>query len=343
MASRSDPRAIATGGLVRRIAWTVVGFAAVAWSGIALLDRPGWTLFAELSSPRHAERVRAYASRAAAVDLAIVGSSRVDQGLEAGLAHELLNLRTEDSIELHKLGLPGLEPALLAEVLERITSARPPRRLLVIGIEPRFFAERNQVEGLELDPVGVAPPRELAWLRGARAWATLVELLDPSVRGRIAEYRRLHGDDPRRVERRPAARPSASPRPSGTDLERRERLGPVGWRWNADGHPCFAHWERALDLVERLPCRVLFVRMPVRPSYLLTSAADTEQRFQDRIVAGLADRGLPFVDMARAPYPTADNLFRDPSHLSRHGAERATRLLVERELRPRLERARSDS
>ena len=96
-------------------------------------------------------------------------------------------------------------------------------------------------------------------------------------------------------------------------------------------------WPLLLDELERLPCKTVFVRLPLqgkKPEQ--KRQADLHPRFQQQIVADLEARGFAYYDLNRPPYPEDELYYKDPGHMNATGRNKTTRLFTRYVLFPLL-------
>ncbi len=324
---------------LRHLALMALGFvctaALVQWVAVPR----GWLLVDPLSSERRSELVLAYLQRPEPEDVLVIGSSRVGGGIDAPVLEEALGTALGEGSPVFKIGIPGLRPQLLARLLEGPVRARPPRRLLVLAIEARYFCEPRPIgEGRQLEGEWTAEQSladRLDALDGLRAMWGMVWARDGQVRRRVGEIAARGGEEldaeqkARRLrlkeDRRARAADDAFLLPPGYE-----------WVWGSEDGSAAQGWERCLDVLERLPCDVLLVRMPLVEGFDERHMPQMYARFVDEVVAGAAARGLDFVDLNRPPFPRDARDFLSLTHLDPGGAEETSRLLAGEVLAPRL-------
>lgn len=297
-----------------------------------LADRTGLTLFHFSGSPKRAELLRAYHQVAGHEDVLMIGSSRVQSGVLAQEAGPALERALGRPVRFHQLGLAGLRPTLLADVLASTVLARPPRRLLVIAIEERFFCRPEGESGEWESDAGRKP--HVWWLRGVSAIFDLPQFVDPALETGAGQIAELGGDrfTLANLERR--LRWAGQERSDKQDLF--DLADGVNWHWTDPDEPDALGWQRCLRLLSKIDCPILFVKMPVQPGFEARYMPAMQLRFEGEILAEIANRGWEFVPLEGSPWPTEPELFIGQTHLDFEGARRTTRLLVEQILVPRL-------
>ncbi|MEO0650151.1 MAG: SGNH/GDSL hydrolase family protein [Planctomycetota bacterium] len=319
------------------------GFALICvLSGVWLTPR-GYRLIDPVKNPKRVEQFLAYASRDRVEDVLIIGSSRVDGGLDAPQVEAELASALDEDLSVYKLGIPGLLPQYAAGLLERAIRHRPPRRLLVLAIEARFFCRAQPIED-----AGAGEPPALAdeWaaeedraariaafdgLRSLWVWAWSQR---PELRQSAAAIAERNGELRSLDEKHQRLRKQGSLRRRGADLF----VLPEGyaWEWLEPDARAMAAWERILDQLEALPCDVLLVRMPLAKGFDAEHMPRMHARFESEIVAGARARGIDYVDLNGPPFPDEDWAFFSLTHLNAEGAQATGRVLVSEVLAPRL-------
>jgi hypothetical protein len=339
-APTAAPQPNAWRAIARYLLGVLAGFVLTAAAAQHFAAGCGLTLLDPLRGEEQPLRLLAYLRRPLTEDVLIVGSSRVGGGLDAEPLQTRLRGATGEQLSVYKLDLPGLRPALLAQVLEQAVLPRPPRRLLVLGIETRYFCRPVPVAAGET-PVGevagewqVDDERAASRLPldGLRALWTLPWTLLPQVRAESAAIARRLGE-------------YRGPQEKREHLERRQRQAsraadnfvlPPGyqWAWTAPDGPDARGFERVLELLDRLPCPVLFVRMPLVEGFDQRHMAEVYGRFRGEVVPQLLARGHRYEDLNRPPFPRDRSAFYSLTHLAANGAEQTTRHLVDEVLAP---------
>jgi hypothetical protein len=295
-------------------------------------DRSGLTLVHFAGGETRAELLRAYHRIAGGEDVLIIGSSRVQSGVIAQEAGPALQRLLGRPVRFYQLGVAGLRPTLLADVLDSTLAGRPPRQLLVIAVEDRFFCRPEGQSGeWSLDD---GRGSHTWWLRGVAAIFDLPRFLDPAAQESARQIAERGGDrfTPEQLEERL--------RRAGMTRQGREDVFDLAeglkWRWTEPTEPDARGWRRCLDSLEALDCQVLFVKMPVQPGFDERYMPEMQKRFDAEILADIAARGWEYVPLVGDPWPTAPGLFISQTHLDFDGARLTTRLFVERILAPRL-------
>jgi hypothetical protein len=290
------------------------------------------TLFHFSGSPKRAELLHAYQQIAGHEDVLMIGSSRVQSGIIAQEAGPALVRALGRPLRFHQLGLAGLRPTLLADVLASAVLDRPPRRLLVIAIEERFFCRPEGESGEWESDVGRR--RHVWWLRGVSAIFDLPQFVDPALETSAAQIAALGGDrfTVANLERR--LRWAGQERSDKQDLF--DLADGVTWHWTDPDEPDALGWQRCLRLLSKLDCPILFVKMPVQPGFEARYMPAMQARFEAEILAEISSRGWEYVALQGPPWPSEPESFIGQTHLDFAGARRTTRLLVEQILVPRL-------
>jgi len=270
-------------------------------------------------------------------DAAILGM------LTTGLRDEL-----GEDVSIYKLAIPGIRPLVLSEVLQTAVRRRPPKELLVIAIETRNFvvpASAASVRRAARQPVDVDAIRgeweadELLTdlqrvFDGLKALWNISWMLSDATVSAVA-FQQRHGGEHLTVEER--RRVEA--------LQERQRRGqpdlfdlPPGraWKWSDPTSPDIVGWQRVLEICEQLPCKVIFVRMPLQEGFDAEHMPRVSRRFAAEIVTQLAERGFEYHDLNTAPYPLAPQYFAGITHLNRWGCEETSRILVSQLLAPQV-------
>jgi hypothetical protein len=326
-----------------------LGLALGAGAVVAATWRAARALRWSLIEPRsHADRsvlLAAYARQAEPEDVLLVGSSRVQGGIDATLVQRNLDQCLPSRARFYKLGLAGLRPPLLEQVLAELVLPRPPRRLLVLALDERFFSV--PVDTAESPAGGGAdqPAAEGEWrddllsgvwspFRGPRALWTLDWALDPEVRD-LVRFVRAQGGEIRELQAR-----------LQRDRHKRKLLAvtndpfdlPEGtvWGWSGRGSADVTAFRRSLALLDGLACDVLWVRMPIQPEFAAEELAEPLARLQREILPLIAERGLDYIDLNGAPWPVRDVDYLGKTHLSRSGCVATSERFARDVLAPRL-------
>ena len=158
----------------------------------------------------------------------------------------------------------------------------------------------------------------LTSLRGVQAPFGALRIFDP----RVPEYVKMLQDS--------RGQPAEDFKPlSRTDFLRARGLG-AKIRERAKTYegnslrPFELHaFERTLEQMRELPCRVAFVRMPVLESFDADQAAELAL-FHELVVPMAREAGFPFFDMNTEPELRLPELYDNPSHLNHAGRQRAS-------------------
>lgn len=347
---------------IRRRVLLVAGFATAVLVthftlGVLALVQP-------YARERHAQVLYPYITRPQREDVLVIGSSRVAGGIDARLLGEATSELVGQQVELYKLGLGALRPFVLSEVLASLVARTPPRKLLVVAIEYRYFATPGWA------PPGfpgrvVLPSPEAAALRASASagrpkirgeWeADILEadvwklfrglrtvwqaewFLAATTRQR-ARIRHANGGE----EWAPGARAyheNAWMRRAGGYTDPLDDMKPgMVWCWSPDDHPDQVGWRRSLQVLQQLrdsgACEVVFIRMPLAKGVEDEQLAGLQEVFAERVVADLASRGFVYFDLNRPPFPQDAESYFGFTHLNLRGCRRNTLALARELLAP---------
>lgn len=347
----SEPPTPATGPsaalrLRRKAAGTVAGFVAAVLASGAAADLLGISHFRPHENPVRARRIYAYTSRPEPADVLLIGSSRVDGGLAGEILHRNLSDALEREVAVHKLGLPGLRGMSLAALLEDHVAPNPPRELLVLAIEPRFWAiprtdvqlqERDDPDADAAGGIGGEWLADRAAVSRARAFHGLRDLWNlgwfwsDETRRERDRSQQLHGEVLDRAERR--RREDEQVRRLEGRRDNFDLPEGVTWDWGEPDDPDHIAFRRALELLATLECEVLFVRIPVLPE-VDEGMAEVMAAYRAGAVADLREAGFRYVDLNRDPYPDREAYYKTATHLNMAGADITSRVLAREVLAP---------
>ena len=319
-----------------------LGFVAMAWGAQVYAHTRGLTLLDPVKAEKRSEQLLAYVQREQTEDVLIIGSSRVGGGLDAPPLQSRLEQQLDRPTSVYKLGIPGLLPQLIADLLEGPVRARPPEELLVIAIEARYFCRPQKIDAKSkagpIDGEWLAADESaerLRWLDGLRTCWFVWWWIDAAVTARAEAIEARLGEVRPLDEKARRLRARGNLRSNG---KRDLFVLPPGheWKWGRDEGPALRAWERCLDVLEDLPCDVLLVRMPLAEGFDEEHMPRMFERLERDIVGGARARGIDYVDLNREPFPSEPWAFYSLTHLNVEGAEATTRALVSEVLAPRL-------
>lgn len=327
--------------------WLVVGFVTTVLGALHVMREAGLILLEPQVDRSRAEQLLAYARRPEVEDILFLGSSRVHHGIDAQVVQGSL-ARQGFPLTVYELGVRGLRPPSCADILDELVSRRPPRRLLVVGLETRYFAlpvpagsggagappapaVRGEWESdLLVDPVTRA-------FRGVKALWHLPWTFEPRTVRAAGLHQSLLGE---RVHPAVRARGEQALRERRQGGERADQLllpPGVVWRFVDPGEPDRVAFLRCLDVLETLPCRVLFVRMPLLPGFVERQMADVTRLFEEQVVPLVEARGFRYSDLNRPPYPRDPDSFNGETHMTLAGSRLLSVTLVHELLVPLLD------
>ncbi len=283
-----------------------------------------------------AQKLHAYAHMEETPEVLVLGSSRVEDGFDGRLLERSLSLALGRKVSCYKLGLPGLLPKRVRQIATDHVLRKPPSRVLVVGIETRYFTRPNlpEIAGPDGGIQGEwkaderdTPLREL--VRGLRALWFVPWMLSAETRASgpalVAQRGERMGFDERRAleeQRVRAAQDTA-----------KGRYAELRHDWREDDRKQF---EGALEALAELDCAVVFVRLPLSGDWDRLHIRDQLERFEREIVPLIRARGFAYHDLNAAPYPLTDEFYWSSTHLNLAGAVATTREFSERVLAPLL-------
>ncbi len=333
-----------------RQAWIAAGFVVTTLLAQQVMAALGHNLLEPDVNENRARLVYSYLSKPEAEDVLVIGSSRVQGGIDARIVQELLRAGVGEELDVFKLGLAGLRPWFLSQLLRDGVARRPPRELLVIAIEPRFFVYPTRARRSDPRREGVSPaegaddPIRGEWeadkivaafwsvFDGLKALWNLDWIFDPDTRAARDFHvenlgERFSVQERMRVEARQARQRAG--RPDLFDLPPGMR-----WEWSAPDSPDQEGFRRCLEILRELPCDVLFVRMPLQAGFEQAHMVAETQRFREQIVPRLTAAGFRYLDLSAEPYPSTEPFFYSMTHLNRRGCVLTSRALVSGLLAP---------
>lgn len=305
----------------------LLGFALATWAAELATRSKGLTLLEPYRNEARAEKLWAYLGREEVEDVLIIGSSRVQGGIDVPIVEDVLARLMSEEVDVYKLGIPGLRSIDLAELVRDGVAHRPPSKLLVLAIEPRFFASvvnRRNARPLpgEAAVIGEWEGESLAnsltrRFQGIEALWNLPWIWSNKVQSRSEEIRARSGEDRTLEERLAQERQRAAAYETAPDLF---ELAPNRtWQWPDQASDAMASFRLLLDVLDELSCEVVFVQMPLTPGFAERLMPVVSQRMRDEVVAALQARGHSFHALQGAPYPTKPEHFFSLTHVNREG------------------------
>lgn len=276
-------------------------------------------------------------------DVLIIGSSRVGEGLYSTKVETDLQATIDEPVSIYELGIAGLRVEFLRYLLEVAVQPRPPRRLLVVCVEARLFAlpaaeDGRTIEG-EWDAKRAIRKDWTSPLWGLRdlyslAWTFQSETQEAQQtlhanNGEWGTLRKVRQEHRKLVQVQENIR-RRDPRKADSFA-----LEGLRWEWPAAGSAAAEDWEDALDLLETLPCEVVFVRMPLEPGFDQEHMAEIYPDYTREVVEQLRSRGFEYVDLQGAGWNDRPRWFRSLTHLNDVGAAQVSARFGS-ELLPRL-------
>jgi len=329
MAAHETDPAARRFALGRRQLGLLAGFAATALIGEVAARRLRLDFLEPYSNQVRATCLYAYATHAAPQDVVVIGSSRVAGGLDARIVQAELREAWGEPIEFYKLGVGGLRSRSLHEILRDVIVAAPPRELLVVAIEPRFFARPRRVDdaGVELEEIRgewqvEAPSALERAFRGLKSLWSLEWVLRDSTRRALGFQQRNRGER-FTVKQREQKESRKDEQEDFFDLD-----DGVEWVMDAADGEDRVQFRRALDVIDELACEVAFVRMPVVEGFDAAYMPRVFEQYEREVLGEVEARGHRYVDLNRPPYPRRPELFRGTTHLNRAGCVETSRAIV---------------
>ncbi len=332
--------------------WIAAGFLFAVVACDAWVHRTAFS--ALVPREHHANQLQLYAHRVRPepVDVLVLGSSRVLAAMDPRTLERFV-WKDDAPKEVARLTQQGMGGWMLWQLVRDHIRVAPPAELLVIGLEERLFYvlsfETDEPLGLRMlghsRDVFEIRHRDLTdkeWralalapLRGLQAPWLLPFLMERDVPEFVAHLHETGGAAQRPF--RPLSRREFQfAQRLGQEIRARE-----GRREDAPFRQLEVEaFQRTLDLLETLPCRVVFVRMPVDRGYEREEAPHI-RRFEREIVSQVLARGFPYHDLNRHPELREDRVFQNPTHVNREGMAIASRRLAVEVLYPLLHGAPS--
>jgi hypothetical protein len=355
-AEAAPAEASSGGGVGLRIGWGQLWILAGFLFAVVTLDQVVHRTAFSALVPRehHANQLQLYAHRVRPepVDVLVVGSSRVLAGMDPRTIERFV-WHEADPKRVARLTQQGMGGWMLWQLVRDHLSVAPPNDLLVIGLEERLFYvlsfETDEPLGLrmlghsrDVFEIRHADLTDKEWralalapLRGLQAPWLLPFLLERDV-GEFVTHLHETGGAAQRPFRPITRREFQFAVRLGQEIRARESR-PEDKPFRQLEVEAF---ERTLDLLETLPCRVVFVRMPVDRDYEREEAAQI-RRFEREIVAKVLARGFPYHDLNRHPELREQRVFQNPTHVNAEGMAIASRRLGVEVLYPLLHGAPS--
>ena len=299
-------------GVSRRLALLLVGFGGAAFAADRVTAPGGVQLASTVKSDSARAALLAYASGdRPREDVLVIGDSRVRQGVSAERATARLSRALGRPAVFYKLATGGLRTTLVADMLDELVEERPPSELLIVSIGVRTFCRADTFGEWQEQRQRSA---RVAALDGLGALWKLPFLLDAEQREQNHRIAAQHGDFAGAVEFVARERPA-----NADDARRRERAKRPTWVWKGPDSVEQRDWARALDVLERVRSDVLVISMPVSEGYHDEEMPGLRERFDDEIVAELERRGIEYLDLNAAGFPSDPSMFSDRHHLNRAG------------------------
>lgn len=302
-------------------------------------------------NPVRASVVSAYSGRPEVEDVLVLGTSRVDVGLDGRLLQEALDGRFDGEVSVYKLGVPGLGLRYMADLVAGPIAARPPERLLIVDIDPRSFLAKGMAahararlqrpfepdrsggrftwqirlhDAVESVFLGLKKSWNLWWFRSGEVWEE-IDFQRANQGERFTVQQAVNKDARLQAQYVREGREKVLELPPGR-----------AWVWMRNSDPDIVGFADLLDALEQLPCDVAFVRPPLEKGYPEKWMPRALQKYKAFVVPMIEERGFPYYDLNRAPYPRAEAFYMAKHHLNRRGCEIVSRLIVDDLITPLL-------
>ena len=324
-------------GLTRRDWLLALGFVVAIFVADRLLDLSPYAPLLPREHPQNQVQMLAQRLRPEPVDVLIVGSSRVDAGVDPRVvAATLWNPKTEYRVA--RLPVMGMRAFLLHQVIENLVEPEPPRELLLLGLEERYFfplaAETDDSLGPKLlgsardwflVPPWLFRPHDLAAvlrspLRGVQAVWNLHLLWDPTL-DEYLEHLWSTGGLPEHNFREFTRADLAIARAAAERTVGAEEIGASGLLASE-----LAVFSKTLERLAKLPCKVAFVRMPVARAYDEAEAARLAA-FEKEVLSKVRAMGFEYFDLNRIAVLRVPQLLANPTHTNPVGRTAASRAM----------------
>lgn len=323
---------------------TLLGFLLTVVAAAIGVERSDYAFLTPRPKVGNLHALHAFRTRPRTEDILLIGSSRFEAGFLSDVITRQYALATEREVAVYKLALKAMRPWTVYQLLRDQVRERPPKELLVIGIEARYFFDTNPLDmssstGLaylgnwrdltELDPFALREHERAAWQRiplgGVQALWNLDWLLLEDTRVREDYFHRSGGEI---MPRGPFVLDEQTRQLMAQNRELRDS-GEHAWKSDTDLYIDWLGFQGILRLAAELPCRVVFVRPPLEATFNERKQPEGFAHFLQRVVPEFDRWDFDYRDLARDPYPTDARFYRDAgSHLSPDGARHASRALV---------------
>lgn len=329
--------------------WAALGFFGAALAADQLTRELG-VRGSLMGNEYRANALMAYAQLDVAPDVVVVGSSRVAGGVHSSLIEDALRLGPGIEASVYELGLSGLRVEWLRHMLATVFEDQPPRKVLVLAVEARFFAFGQSVTGAggEVQDIAgewdtdVPHPFTEEWFGGLRDLYAVERLRHAGVRGVIAT-RQANGGETADFEgkvieerARQAKRRQLVKNLGLNEIPDAFADGSLKWKWPEADSPTMKAWREVLDRCEALDCDVVFVRMPLAPGFDEQSMPEIFPLFERDVIDAVRARGMDFVDLQGPGWNDNPNWFYSTTHLGIQGVRPVSRRLAQQVIAPHL-------
>lgn len=335
--------------VIKFLLWGALGFAAAAFVTDKVARAVG--VRGALMGTEYRTRVlMAYGMLEESPDVVVVGSSRIADGPNAGVVEDVLRQLQGIDVDVYELGIAGLRVEWLRHLFATSFEDVPPKKLLVLAVEARFFAFGQSIR----DAGGEAEPLQGEWdediprplaeeaFGGLRDIYALERLLHDEVQDVIELRHANHGEfgtlmSQAAAQKKKLTNALAAARRQGLDaIPDHLADGSIRWSWpDRDSQTMQAWWE-ILDRAEQLDCEVVFIRMPLAPGFDEWAMPEITPLFQRDVVDEVRARGFDFLDLQGPGWNDDPDWFYSSTHLATAGVRPFSRRFAEEILAPYL-------
>ena len=303
-----------------------------------------------LGSEQRSQMLMAYATLEERPDVVIVGSSRIAGGPHASLVEGALENIVGIEASVYELGMPGLRVEFLRHMMATSLEDVPPRELLMLAVEARFFAtgksvkrKGKQAEDIQGEWENKLPHPVVEDVFGGMRDIYGIELMLQEETQVAIEKRQANGgemgtymDRVDREKRLQAKRKRLSAAQGHDEIPDHFADGSIQWEWPGEDSETMAAWREVLDRCEDLDCDVVFIRTPLAPGFDQDSMPDVYPLFERDVVEAVRARGFEFHDLQGPGWNDDPSWFYSTTHLANPAVRPFSKRLAEEIIGPYL-------